>query len=164
MEHSDLDEFQCEEDAQFLRNLIALSGGDPTAFQGFDPSSWRGIGVSEDDWDNAAHDPSMKVDSDDETGGMVPTAHNLKNTPRHYDDWDRPYKLNKAHALAADVTDVLKSAAELEKEGLAWGETGLAVGEAAHEDHIFVPWKLVSQYCDMFVGKKNSERVSELQR
>ncbi|KAK4165304.1 good for full DBP5 activity protein 2 [Cladorrhinum sp. PSN259] len=149
-------ERQREEDAQFMRDLIALTRCDPAIFDGFDPSSWRDVDPSElaEGEEDMA---DMPVDPNDETGGLIPTPHMMWKT-----ESSRSTKPNKARRLAADVPDDLLDPAELEKEGLQWKETGLAVGEASLETQTFVPWKLVINYCNMFVGKVNGERAAPL--
>jgi hypothetical protein len=45
---------------------------------------------------------------------------------------------------------------------VVWPETGLAMGDLSADGDIFVSWDLVEGYPTMFVGKKNSRRVSRL--
>ncbi|KAK3990635.1 good for full DBP5 activity protein 2 [Cladorrhinum sp. PSN332] len=146
-----------EEDAEFLRRIIALSGGDPAMFEGFDPSGWRSIDPNELD-----DDAPLEVDSDDETGGLIPTARNFRNATRVSNDFDRPIRPNKARRLAADVPDIMRNPDQLEQEGLRWEETGFELGQVAPETQTFVPWKLVQNYTDMYAGKMNGERAAPL--
>lgn len=144
------------EDEQFKRTLQALAG-DAGDWEDFDPSSWRPIkagGGEEAESGVPAAQEGDAWDSDD-SAAMVLNWHKLSSAERNQ---IRGHKLNKAREFAATEPAVLRDAVELEK--VTWNETGLAMGEVSPTGATFVPWRLVVGYPDMYIGKRNSERVS----
>jgi len=47
-------------------------------------------------------------------------------------------------------------------ESLSWKETGLKLGDVSGEREEFCPWRLVTHYPDIFVGKENGEKCRPL--
>lgn len=109
-----------------------------------------------------------QYDSDDSTGGMIFNIRNLE-----VKDSTSPHRLNleiasqlikkdktsKARAILEDMPEFKLNPEKLEKEGLMWKETGLERGDLSPEGTEFVSWKMVRGYPEMFVGKRNGERV-----
>lgn len=162
-------EAQLAEDTELLRNILNMMGRDPSVFDGLDPSSWRIDPSEEEEEANQAAEDAAPVDydSDDSTGGMILNMSHLKKKKRERSEEEEPvdigYKPNKARAAAAEEEDQpinTKDAAVLEKEGLAWEVMGLKKGHLSAENEIFIPWKLVVQYPEVYVGKRNGARVS----
>lgn len=133
------------DDEEFLRRLKALTP-DAAVWDDFDPSSWRA-------------EVAKDLGETDQVGDA-----------KERDDWagtelweEEPTtiyvsKKNKAREYASDEPLYVRDPAELEK--VEWEETGLARGELSAEGETFVPWTLVEGYPDMYVGKRNSVRVS----
>ncbi|KAK3375320.1 hypothetical protein B0H63DRAFT_482574 [Podospora didyma] len=164
-----------DDDADFLRRLQALTGGDGATWDGFDPAAWRSIPLS------TGEEPSTGTDrAASPTGGF---AHNVASaTPSHdYDDDDdsahmifgvrhlkmdelppqtRSYKLSKARELASEERDVVRDVPRLEKVG--WPDTGLKPGDKSPAGATFVPWRFVTDYPLMYVGKRNSVLAAPL--
>ncbi|KAK4224151.1 good for full DBP5 activity protein 2 [Podospora fimiseda] len=157
MDHPNLTEEQREADAKFLSDLIRLTGGDAAAWEGFDPSAWRDVDPNDMEDNN-----QWDAGSDNETGGIIPSASDFKDAVRVSDDWNRPIKHNKARQLVADVPEFTQDPAKLEKESLQWKETGLQIGEQCLKNETFVPWKFVTGYLGMYAGKRNGERAAPL--
>ncbi|KAL2263226.1 hypothetical protein VTK26DRAFT_7720 [Humicola hyalothermophila] len=148
------------EDDDWKRNLQALTG-DQDTWEDFDPSIWRAIaafGAQQDGMSETSPPdltPASQGDDDydsDDSATMIFNHHKLKPA--------KSCKLNKARALAAEEPTVVRDPKELEK--VDWKETGLSVGDVSPEGLTFVPWNFVEDYPDMFVGKRNGDRVRPL--
>ncbi|KAL2022330.1 hypothetical protein VTK56DRAFT_5728 [Thermocarpiscus australiensis] len=150
-------------DAEFLRRLQALTADDDV-WEGFDPSSWRCLKTAEDGTDVPTDQVSASGDDDggddwDDSGGMILSVRHLTPAERmQHPGWS---KLNKARAFAADEEPgFVRDATHL--ESVKWKETGLAMGDISPEGWTFVPWRLVEEYPNMFVGKRNGIRAAPL--
>lgn len=148
------------EDDEFLRSLQAIAGNDAATWEGFDPTSWRSFqsdGEGSEAIDSAGAIASTQDDdyASDDSAGMILNFHKL--TPA---EKGQTAKLSKARQFASEEVACPREIAELEK--VKWKETGLAVQDVSPKDETFVPWRLVENYPDMFVGKANGTRVSSL--
>ncbi|AEO69387.1 uncharacterized protein THITE_2119734 [Thermothielavioides terrestris NRRL 8126] len=156
-----------EEDAAFLRNLKSLSGDQSAAWDGFDPSAWRSV-PAEDEGAKAARSAtehsSETVLSDDTGYASYDSAELILNfhklTPEERGLNTHQYKLNKARQYVTEEPANPKVLEKLEKT--EWEETGLALGDVSPEGQTFVPWRLVTSYPDMFIGKTNRVRAAPL--
>ncbi len=141
------------EDDEFLRNLKDITGED-AVWEGFDPSAWRS--VQPEDEEPEAVESGMETvgsyDSDDSAEHIF-NFHKLSPEEKR-----RAGRLNKAREYASTETGLPRELAKL--ENVKWKETGLAIGDVSAEGDVFVAWRLVECYPDMFVGKANSIRVS----
>jgi hypothetical protein len=151
-----------ENDAELLRSLQAITG-DAAVWNDFDPSAWRSLvseGEAEGEGSSAAEaagadDQEVDYASDD-SAGIIFNLHKL--TPAEKDACSG--NLNKVRQYASGETAFPRELAELEK--IKWKETGLAKGDVSAEGDTFVPFRLVQHYPDMFIGKANAPRVSDV--
>jgi hypothetical protein len=149
-----------EKDAEFLQSLRAITGDDAAVWDGFDESAWRshlsdgeGNGEASSAAEAAGADDDQEVGyASDDSAGMIFNLHKLTPAER------AACKLSKARQYASGETAFPRELAELEK--VKWKETGLALGDVSAEGEIFVPFRLVQHYPDMFIGKANAPRVS----
>jgi len=64
------------------------------------------------------------------------------------------------HAASSEAATHMNQAEEQSLNDLR-GHPGLKVGEMATSDTFFVPWRLVKDYPNLFVGKANAGKVSK---
>lgn len=136
------------DDSDFLDHLRQLTG-QTDVWNGFSMDNAEG---SHDEDDSEA----PGYDSDASQDLILNTRHLASSTNKPFQT--RNYKMNKARAFAADSPETPKTLENLMK--VKWNETGLKRGEMSPAGQEFVPWRLVKEYPNMFVGKKNSERAA----
>lgn len=146
------------DDEEFLRRLQALTPG-AAVWDGFDPSNWHSVEIDDEEATAVADEASDFQDgggwgSDDSAGIIFSYRHLTEEEQAH----SYVSKHNEARGYASDEPLYIQDLEKLERVG--WKETGLAMGELSEEKAIFVPWDLVEGYSAMYVGKRNSVRVS----
>ncbi|KAK4157964.1 hypothetical protein C8A00DRAFT_29034 [Chaetomidium leptoderma] len=155
-------------DDQLLRNLQAITGDDAT-WEGFDPASWRSFqsdGEDEDETEagvEATGGASLISPDDDyasdDSAGMIFNFHKLTAAEKAQSRGGA-CKLSKARQYASGEVAYSRELEDLEK--VEWKETGLAMGDVSADGTLFVAWRLVQNYPDMFVGKTNGIRAAPL--
>ena len=163
-----------------MRQLQEVTGN---AWEGFDASEWRDV-VAEEEKEAAAAAAAAaaaQLEASSQYLGQAAPARVISR-PASDDGYDsegsadiilsarhltleesesqglgpRNYKLNKALGMVAEQ-EVLRDATNLEK--VDWKEVGLHMGEISPYNEVFCPWRMVAHYTEMFVGKRNGERV-----
>jgi len=164
-------------DEQLLRHLRDLSGDDADVWNDFEPTSWRAfLPEGEEEESDAGESASGggavlspldggDLDGDayasDDSAEMILNFHKLTPAEKASQGGrGGSCKLSKARQLASEEVAFPRKVAELEK--VEWEETGLGLGDRSAEGEMFVPWRLIENYPDMFVGKANGVRVSGL--
>ena len=138
------------DDTDFLDRLRQLTG---------QPEIWDSFSV-----EHAENSKEYDVDEDSaENSYDSDASQNLILNIRHVkppstDMAARSYKLNKARKMAADAPEHPRTVEALQK--IKWKETGLIQGDMSAPAQTFVPWRLVREYPNMFVGKANSQRAA----
>ncbi|KAK3322531.1 hypothetical protein B0H66DRAFT_207375 [Apodospora peruviana] len=154
-------------DNDFLLRLQELTG-QVEAWEGFDPSKWRDADDTEDEQtESSAAGETMNSNeaaAPDEDGFESDVSQDLILNVRHFSAEEilktRGYKLSKARGVAADAPETPRTLQNLEK--VKWKETGLKQGDISPNGLTFVPWRLVMEYPNMFIGKRNAERAVSL--
>ncbi|KAK4106876.1 hypothetical protein N658DRAFT_414096 [Parathielavia hyrcaniae] len=152
------------EDAEFLARLRANTG-DTAVWDGFDPTAWRCLQPEGDGPEVVAKDQEDAAYASDDSAGMILNLHKLTPAEKAANglgggEGGGSSKRNKARQYAAGETAFPREVAELKK--IEWKETGLAMGDASAKSTTFVPFALVQNYPNMFVGKANGARAEPL--
>jgi hypothetical protein len=161
-------------DEQLLSHLRDLSGDDADVWKDFEPTSWRAfLPEGEEEEESAGESappgavlsPLKDGDGDyasDDSAEMILNFHKLTPAEKASQGGGRggSCKLSKARQFASEEVAFPREVAELER--VEWKETGLGMGDRSAESEFFVPWRLIENYPDMFVGKANGVRVRDL--
>jgi hypothetical protein len=148
------------EDHDHLRSLKALTADD-AVWEGFNPSAWRAIppenklakGVS-----SAAAQGQIEVAdySSDDSAPMIFNIHKLTKAERA----TYGISMDRTRQNSAEDQEVPRNRVLETLEKVRWQSTGLRMGDVSSEGDVFVAFRLVTSYPDMFIGKANSSRVS----
>ncbi|KAJ4414407.1 hypothetical protein N0V85_003162 [Neurospora sp. IMI 360204] len=139
------------EDEQFMQQLRNLTC-QTVDWSGFDPSKWRDEDIN--DWD-ISDDAQGDEDDDYASDASVLSA-------RHLDPSTiitRPNHTSPTSLRVEDVTDEkeeYRDASDL--ENIRWPEVSVKQGEIDPITELFTPWRMVQEYPNLFVGKRNGAR------
>ncbi|KAK4237394.1 hypothetical protein C8A03DRAFT_34641 [Achaetomium macrosporum] len=149
------------EDNDHLRSLKALTADD-AVWEGFNPSAWRAIPpedkvvkIAESSF--ATQDQNEAADyASDDSAPMVLNHHKLTKAERA--KYGISVDRTRQHLVEDQEIPRNRPLEKLEK--VKWKQTGLAMGDVSSEGDVFVAWRLVTSYPDMFVGKVNGSRAA----
>ncbi|KAK1781706.1 hypothetical protein QBC45DRAFT_38118 [Copromyces sp. CBS 386.78] len=137
-----------EEFMQQLRNLTCQT----VDWSGFDPSKWRDEDI---DW-NISDDSKGENDDGYASDASILSVRHLD--PSKVKPSTRPNQLR-----VEDVTDQVeeyRDASDL--ENTRWPAVSAKQGEHDPITELFTPWRMVQEYPNLFVGKRNGQRARPL--
>ena len=136
---------------QQLRNLTCQT----VDWSGFDPSKWRDEDIN--DWD-ISDDAQGDEDDNYASDASILSARHLD--PFNVKPATRPHHTGPTSLRIEDVTDEqeeYRDASDL--ENISWPEVSVEQGEIDPITELFTPWRMVLEYPNLFVGKRNGARV-----
>lgn len=140
-----------DDDEQFMKRLQELTC-DIVDWSGFDPSKWRD------------EDPNDWHVSDDGQGyGDGWSSDGSQRIPFKTTTSTSPRNAGIAPLRMEDITgeqEEYRDASDL--ENIKWPEVSVKQGEIDPITELFTPWRMVLEYPNLFVGKRNGGRVSQI--
>lgn len=137
------------DDEQFMQQLRNLTS-QTVDWSGFDPSKWRDEDI---DWNTSDASQGNKDDAYASDTSIL-SVHHLD--PSQVRSSTGPNRFE-------DVTDEgeeYRDASDL--ESIKWPEVSAKQGEHDPITELFTPWRMVQEYPNLFVGKRNGQRVSRI--
>lgn len=139
------------DDEQFMAQLRDLTCGS-IDWSGFDPTKWRDEDI---DWNTS---DGSKGDNDDAYDSDVSIL-----SVRHLDSSEARPSKGPSQPVVEDVTDKpeqYRDASDL--ESIKWPAVEAKPGEHDPVTELFTPWRMVQEYPNLWVGKRNGARVSQI--
>lgn len=140
-----------DDDEQFMKRLQELTC-DIVDWSGFDPSKWR---------DEDPNDWHVSDDGQGDEDGYAFDASHLDHSKTK--DSSRPRNTGSASLRMEDITgerEEYRDASDL--ENIRWPEVSVKQGETDPITELFTPWRMVLEYPNLFVGKRNGGRARPL--
>ncbi|KAK3504969.1 QDE-2-interacting protein [Neurospora crassa] len=145
------------EDEQFMQQLRNLTC-QTVDWSGFDPSKWRDEDIN--DWD-ISDDAQGNEDDNYASDASILSARHLD--PFNVKPITRPHHTGPTSLRIEDVTDEqeeYRDASDL--ENIRWPKVSVEQGEIDPITELFTPWRMVLEYPNLFVGKRNGARARPL--
>ncbi|KAK3388185.1 QDE-2-interacting protein [Sordaria brevicollis] len=140
-----------DDDEQFMKRLQELTS-DIVDWSGFDPSKWRDEDLS--DWQPKNDGQACGDGWSDDGAQYIPAEATTDTLPR-----DAGFAPLRKEDLESDEEGYFDAS---DLENIKWPEVGVKQGELDPVTELFTPWRMVSEYPNLFVGKRNSVRARPL--
>ena len=142
------------DDDQFMQQLQNLTC-DAVDWSGFDPSKWRR--EETDDWNTSDGAKGQEGDGYASDASILSARHLDPSTLKPS---TRPTNSLRIEDVSTDDEEGYRDASDL--ENIKWPEVSVKQGEIDPTTEVFTPWRMVQEYPNLYVGKRNGERVSRI--